>query len=121
MLHCPYCGAPTKSDVCEYCGCTIKREETQTIQTNSTINVNVVQEQPKISPRSNLTALLLCIFLGWLGFHRFYTGKVISGIVYMLTFGLFGLGILYDLILIACHSFKDHKGATLVWKTPHEL
>jgi TM2 domain-containing membrane protein YozV len=39
--------------------------------------------------------LLLC-FLGVFGVHRLYLGKWISGIVYLLTFGIFGLGVLYD-------------------------
>ncbi len=39
---------------------------------------------------------LLLTFLGWLGVHRFYMGKWISGILYFLTVGFFGLGILFD-------------------------
>ncbi|MBF7052172.1 TM2 domain-containing protein [Halomonas sp. KAO] len=41
-------------------------------------------------------AWLLLTFLGVFGLHRFYQGKWLSGIVYLLTFGLFGLGVLYD-------------------------
>lgn len=41
-------------------------------------------------------AWLLLTFLGLLGIHRFYLGKLITGILYLLTGGLFGLGILYD-------------------------
>lgn len=47
-------------------------------------------------------ALLLCIFLGWLGIHRFYEGKVITGILYMCTCGMFGIGWLVDIARIAC-------------------
>ena len=39
---------------------------------------------------------LLLTFLGWAGIHRFYIGKVLTGIIYLLTGGLCGLGILYD-------------------------
>ena len=44
--------------------------------------------------------LLLCLFLGFLGIHRFYERKIVTGIIYLLTLGLFGIGIIYDLIKI---------------------
>ena len=42
-------------------------------------------------------AWLLLVFLGIFGVHRMYMGKWISGILYLLTGGLFGLGYIYDL------------------------
>ena len=47
----------------------------------------------------DLTWILLT-FLGWLGIHRLYMGKWFSGIVYMFTAGLFGLGILWDFLTL---------------------
>jgi TM2 domain-containing membrane protein YozV len=41
-------------------------------------------------------AWVLLTFFGLLGFHRMYMGKWITGIVYLLTAGLFGIGYLYD-------------------------
>lgn len=41
-------------------------------------------------------AWLLLAFLGFFGVHRMYMGKWISGIIYLFTFGLLGLGVLYD-------------------------
>ena len=41
-------------------------------------------------------AWILLTFLGVFGIHRFYQGKVISGILYLLTAGLFAVGIIYD-------------------------
>jgi len=41
-------------------------------------------------------AWILLTFLGLLGIHRFYMGKWISGIIYLLTGGIFGLGYIYD-------------------------
>ncbi len=47
--------------------------------------------------RINYTiAWILLTFLGWLGIHRFYMQKWISGLIYMFSGGLLGLGILYD-------------------------
>ncbi len=45
-------------------------------------------------------AWILLTFLGIFGIHRFYMGKVITGILYLLTVGLFGLGILYDFLTL---------------------
>ena len=57
-----------------------------------------------------LVALLLCLFLGGIGAHRFYAGKVGSGILYILTVGIFGIGVLVDLIKIITGKFTDKDG-----------
>jgi len=54
------------------------------------------EKQPIEKKKS--VALLLCLFLGWLGAHRFYEKKIASGILYLGTFGIFGLGIIVDFI-----------------------
>ncbi len=62
------------------------------------------------SSRSWLLTLLLAIFLGELGIHRFYAGKVVSGLVWMFTGGLCGVGWIVDIILVACGLFHDKEG-----------
>ena len=57
-----------------------------------------------------VTTLLLCILLGGFGVHRFYVGKVGTGILMLITFGGLGIWQLIDLIIIACGSFKDGQG-----------
>lgn len=59
-------------------------------------------------------ALLLCIFLGTIGVHYFYVGKIGMGILYLLTLGLFGIGWIVDIIRIATGSFRDKAGNELV-------
>ncbi|MFQ5981582.1 MAG: TM2 domain-containing protein [Candidatus Heimdallarchaeota archaeon] len=66
-----------------------------------------------ISEKSRTISLVLCLFLGWLGIHRFYVGKMLSGILYLLTFGVFGLGILFDLVVILTGNFKDTTGGVV--------
>jgi len=76
-------------------------------------------ETSSISPKSRLAALLLCFFLGVLGVHRFYVGKIGTGILMLLTFGGFGIWALIDLILIVVGAFKDKEGRRVFrWTEP---
>lgn len=63
--------------------------------------------------KSKLVALLLLLFLGGIGAHRFYVGKFGTGIIYFLTGAVFGIGWLIDLIGICTGSFKDKDGNAL--------
>jgi TM2 domain-containing membrane protein YozV len=63
--------------------------------------------------KSWITTVLLCQFVGTLGIHRFYTGRIVSGIFQLLTFGGFGIWTLIDLIMIYTDSFTDDRGMPL--------
>lgn len=60
--------------------------------------------------KNQLVALLLCIFLGGLGIHRFYLGHIGMGVLYLLTGGLCGIGWLIDTILILTGDLKPKGG-----------
>ncbi|MBR6509836.1 MAG: TM2 domain-containing protein [Clostridia bacterium] len=66
--------------------------------------------EQNISSKSKGVAAVLCFFLGWLGIHRFYAGKVGTGIVWLLTGGICGVGAIIDFIIILCGNFKDGNG-----------
>ncbi len=61
-----------------------------------------------------LTTLLLCIFLGWLGIHRFYTGHTVIGVIQLLTLGGCGICVIVDFIMILTNSYRDSNGFPLV-------
>lgn len=63
--------------------------------------------------KSWLVAVLLCFFLGVLGVHRFYVGKVGTGILQLITLGGFGIWVLIDFIMILVGKFTDKQGQPL--------
>lgn len=68
------------------------------------------QNVAPISAKSRGVAAVLCFWFGFLGIHRFYAGKILTGLLWMFTLGLFGFGSISDFIMIACGSFKDCYG-----------
>ena len=62
------------------------------------------------SQKSYWITLLLAIFFGTLGIHRFYTGRKLTGILYLLTLGGVGIGWMVDIILVATGMFLDKEG-----------
>ena len=66
-----------------------------------------------VSEKSFVTTLVLCVILGVLGVHRFYVGKIGTGILMLLTFGGLGIWQLIDTIVIAVQKFKDSEGLVI--------
>ena len=69
----------------------------------------------KQSIKSGKLALVLCLFGGCLGFHRFYIGKIGTGILMLLTFGGLGVWTLIDLVLIVSNKLDDSSGDQLIF------
>ncbi len=101
-------GMPEGAAFCAACG-------TPAGEAQRPIVVNVTQAQSggpyaAYPYRSRWAAFFLCLLFGIFGAHRFYVGKAASGILWLLTFGLFGIGMMADLILILFGAFRDGKG-----------
>jgi TM2 domain-containing membrane protein YozV len=67
----------------------------------------------KISPKSRLATTLFAWFLGEFGAHRFYLGKIGTGILMLLTFGGLGIWALVDFIMAVAGVMKDKEGRVI--------
>lgn len=116
VVFCPKCGEEMEAEqrFCTQCGWDAESPEAEPPS---------FQTQPIVSPRdlgppsnkSRMTALLLCALLGWLGAHRFYVGRTRSGILWLLTIGFLGVGVIYDLVMLATGELTDAEGKRILY------
>ena len=66
-----------------------------------------------MSDKRILPAFLLCFFFGTLGIHRFYVGKIGTGVLMILTLGGLGIWTLVDFVMIIVGAFTDKDGNKL--------
>jgi serine/threonine protein kinase len=89
------------------------------------VDAPATDELPKARMPALVLSLLPFLMMPLCGLHRFYAGKQISGMIYFLTLGLFGIGQLVDVVLIALGEFRDSEGRLLkTWRSsssPDEL
>lgn len=108
---CKFCGSKIAFDaiLCPHCGRQVEELKTnapatpQVVINNTNTNANVNANVNGAGYRkacNKWTAFFLCLFLGFLGAHKFYEGKVGMGILYICTGGLVGIGWIIDLITI---------------------
>jgi hypothetical protein len=110
-MFCSNCGTQIddKAVVCVKCGAPTSNFTTQAVA--GVLNPGVPAEG-----YDWLTTLLLCLFVGGLGIHSFYTKKTGIAIAQLFTLGGCGIWALVDLIMIIIGSFKDGQGRPLVRK-----
>ena len=112
-MFCQNCGTECEGKFCPNCGTKIESPKApQSAQTMPPQDDDLYIELK--DPKGKWAAFTLCLLLGWLGAHRFYTRKYISAAVYILLLFVFPyalpLCILYDLFTIINNSFFwDHK------------
>lgn len=75
--------------------------------------MEALKQTQEYSDKNWTTALLLCLFLGTIGVHRFYVGKIGTGILMIVTLGGFGIWVLVDLIMIIVGKFADKQARPL--------
>ncbi len=130
-MYCASCGSELKesSRFCEYCGTKMYTNANQTkynqasssqaysgqsssTQYTSTVEIKVKKPETSypVSNKSRLITFVLWLFLGTLGAHYFYVERIGMGILWLLTGGFFGIGLVIDLILILTGTFKDSYG-----------
>lgn len=103
---CKHCGETIDKDcvICPKCGKQVEKlaaEQPNIVINNSNTNTNVNGGTYKKSKQINKwLAFCLCLVLGFFGVHRFYEGKIGTGILWLCTFGMFGIGWIIDLIII---------------------
>jgi len=68
---------------------------------------------PNVSDVDWTVCLVLNLFLGLLGVHRFYSGHIVIGLIQLCTGGMCGIWTIVDLILILVGSYTDSKGRPL--------
>ena len=69
-----------------------------------------MENEIRKSEKGFVPTLLLALFLGCLGGHRFFVGKIGTGILQLVTMGGLGFWALIDIIRIIVGSFKDKQG-----------
>ena len=94
-IICPKCGKQVQQLKQEQPQVVINNTNTNTVTSTATATANGARAG---QAKNKWVALCLCIFLGVLGAHKFYEGKIGMGILYLLTGGLLGIGVVIDII-----------------------
>lgn len=112
--YCKHCGELIDKDciICPKCGKQVEElksaDSDRNIIINNNNNVSASASATAVNmggarygrQKNKWVAFCLCLFLGYFGAHKFYEGKIGMGILYLFTGGLFGIGVIVDLIVL---------------------
>lgn len=111
--------APQPSSAPQAGGTAAMSMTTTAMSMTPVVNISQAQSNTQIAggqgkaPQSRLVTIILCVFGGWFGIHRFYTGYPLTGILYLCTCGLFGVGVIVDLLWLIFGSYRNAQGQYL--------
>lgn len=124
-MKCPYCGAEVYYTKCDFCDSIIdesfseaNNELFQEVTRNLTLNdfrKDTINQKEEISCKKKSVAFILCClgFFGPSGVHRLYAGRYLTGLLWLCTGGLFGIGTIIDLVSILMNNFNDSNQKTI--------
>ena len=79
-------------------------------------NLDKAPSNSEPSDKDFVITLLICVFLGGLGVHRFFVDKIGTGVLMLVTLGGLGLWWIIDIILIVTGSFEDSEGRVIAYQ-----
>lgn len=113
---CHYCGSKIDMEciTCTECGRQLTESQPQQIYPqqmqfqqppqqiiiNNSVNSTSQSFSGTGREKNKWVAFFLCLLAGCFGTHKFYEGKILMGVIYFFTFGLFGIGWIVDAILL---------------------
>lgn len=112
-VFCPDCGASMEAQD-RYCG-SCRWDAANPDHHSTRVLPSSQRTLGPPSDKSRLTTLVLCFLGGFLGLHRFYVGRTGSGVVWLVTFGLFSVGWIYDLVMVSTGEFVDDQGKRVLY------
>lgn len=133
-MRCSYCGQENSDPFasnCSKCGAPLRQNSQYNGQYqnngfvqdnqgnfngyNQTPTYDAFNDSGQYSHRSHLITILLCYFLGFFGVHRFYLGKIVTGILWIITCGGgCGIGNFIDFVRLLFNGLPDKEGKKLL-------